>query len=186
MKLLLILTVILILSPPAVAQNSENRVAEALGGDYIGGNKIVGESPAGYEDFLVMWVDDIGICRKDVPVNRRENLLPDRSGRIAVCGRVVFKGWRYPQGGSDSDGKYLSYEFKEAYLIERKGGPVRLAFDTKAVNGVSYHFEGVYLQNRNNQSGDGGAHLEGKGRKLQNGRKITETTLRFSPYIIIE
>ena len=186
MRLLLILTAILILSPSAVAQTPGSRVADALGGGYIGGHRIAGKPPNGYDDFLVMWVDDIGICRKGIPVNRKENLLPDLGGRIAVCGRVVFKGWRYPQGVSDSDGKYLSYEFNKAYLIEHKAEPVRLAFDTKAVDGVSYHFEGVYSEHRKDQPGDGRVHLEGKMSKLHKGRKVAETTLRFSPYAIIE
>ena len=60
--------------------------------------------------------------------------------------RVVFKGFQYPQGGSDADGKYLSYEFNEAYLKDQER-PVRLVFNTNDVDGVRYHFEGAFTEN---------------------------------------
>jgi hypothetical protein len=104
----------LLLSSLANSQTHSSRVADALGRGYIGGNKIAGKHPKFYQQLLVMWVDQIDTCRRAVPVNRREDFLPDASGRISVCGRVVFKDWRYPQGDSNSDGKYRSYEFKEA------------------------------------------------------------------------
>ena len=186
MRLVTVLTTMLLLSSLAESQTHSSRVAGALGHGYIGGNKIAGKHPKGYQQFLVMWVDEIGICRRDVPVNRRENFVPDASGRISVCGRVVFKDWRYLHGDSDSDGKYRSYEFKEAYLIDLGEGPVRLAFDARELDGVGYHFEGIYLEKGNAQPDEGSIHLEGEMSKFQRGRKVSQAKLRFSPYWIIE
>jgi hypothetical protein len=186
MRLLTVLTTMLLLSSLAKGQTNNSRVPDALGYGYIGGNQIAGKHPKCYQDFLVMWVDRIGICRRDAAVNRRQNLLPGASGRISVCGRVVFKGWRYPQGDTDSDGKYRSYEFKEAYLIDLGEEPVRLVFDTRELDGVGYHFEGVYLEKRRVQSDDESIHLEGEMTKFLSGRKVSQAKLHFSPYRIIE
>lgn len=73
-----------------------------------------------------MWVDDPGICRRGLQVNNRQNFLPNAEGKIAVCGRVVFQGKNFSKGDSGADGKYLSYEFKEAYLVDSRGAPMRL------------------------------------------------------------
>ena len=168
---------------PASGQTPATRVADLVGGKYVSGNIITGPPPAGYERFLVMWVDDPGICRRDVHVNLRENFLPDAAGRIAICGRVVFQGKNFPQGGSVADGKYLSYEFKDAHLIDLKGTPVRLEFITRTVEGVYYRFHGTYLEHQNATEG---MYLEGNMTKFVNGQRVSENKLRFSRYVIME
>ena len=180
---LLIGIFILFLSLPTIAQTPGTRVADLVGGKYISGNKIAGQPPAGYKRFLVMWVDDPGICRRDLHVNTKENFLPDATGRIAICGRVVFQGKHFPKGGSVADGKYFSYEFKEAYLVDLKGTPVRLEFITRTVDGVHYRFNGTYLEPRNENQA---VYLEGNITKFANGQRLTETKLRFVPYVIME
>ena len=173
-----------------VEGHSSHRVADALGGGYIGGNKIAGDRPKGYEDFLVLWVDFNPAAFRKFPLTKQsmkqsvqESLYPDSQGRIAVGGRVVFKGLRHPQGSSTSDGEYLSFEFSEAYLIDLDARPIGLIFDTAPIDGVHYHFEGKYVDDK---TGRDGVHLEGTMRKLRNGEKLTETDLSFVPYNIIE
>jgi hypothetical protein len=119
----------------SVGESSSSRIADAYAHGYIGGNEIVGEPPEGYGDLLVLWVDqctDRLIAKKQT--KDRHDL--DSSVTMPVCGRVVFKGLRYPQGGRDADGKYLSYEFNWAYLKDQER-PVRLVFDTNDVDGVT-------------------------------------------------
>lgn len=179
MKGLSILILTLMLSSPAIAQTSGHRVADAVGGNFIGGNKIVGDLPKGYEDFLMLWVDYKVPKGYDVSSNDayRPLLIPDKEGKIAVGGRVVFKG---------KASKYLSYEYKSASLIERANEPIRLIFDTEVVEGVSYHFEGTYLGRKGNSSTGNNVQLGGKMTKLVNGQRVAEHTMRFSPYIILE
>jgi len=182
MKLFIYIAALWILSLTA-AQTPATRVADLVGGKYIGGNKLTGQAPSGYEKFLVMWVDDPGICRPDLHVNYRQNYLPDPAGRISICGRVVFQGIKFPKGDSVADGKYLSYEFKEAYLFDLRGMPVRLQFVTQTIAGVSFRFNGSYLETPNETDA---AYLEGKMSKLVNGQLESETKLRFAPFFIIE
>ena len=197
MKVLISLFPILLLIPSPSSQSlavhsqserkaTSHRIADSGGGDYISGNKIVGTSPKGYEDLLVLWVDNVCICRNVDCEGTRKNLTPDSRGRIAVCGRIVFKGWRYPQGDSDFDGKYISYEFEEACLIDIWKKPIRLIFRTKKHDGTSYRFVGSYLDPPE-ESGSGIiTHLKGKMIKLKHGKKVSETEIAFSPYQIIE
>ena len=174
---------VLCLSLPIAGQTPATRVADLVGGKYISGNKITEQTPAGFERFLVMWVDDPGICRRDVHVNIKENFLPDAAGKIAVCGRIVFQGKNFPRGGSVADGKYLTYEFKSAYLVDLKEAPVRLELITVTLDGVHYRFGGTYLEQPN---GNDAVYLEGNMTKFVNGQRVSETKLRFSPYVIIE
>lgn len=163
---------------PIEAQIPATRVADLIGGKYIAGYKISGQLPAGYEKFLVMWVDDPGICRRELQLRNRDNYLPKPDGRIAICGRVVFQGKNFPKGVSDVDGHYLCYEFKEAYLVDLKETPVRLEFVTQMVDGVNYRFNGSYLESSIEPDV---AYLEGTLTKLVNGQPVSETKLRFSP-----
>ena len=88
----LILTLMLSLWLSVAAQTPGTRVADAHGGKYFSGNKLSGETPPAFAKFLLMWVDEIGICRRDLPDSNK--FVADSNGRIAVCGRVVFKGPR--------------------------------------------------------------------------------------------
>lgn len=176
---LLIATLILC----SISQTPATRVADVLGGKYISGNKIAGQPPAGYERFLVMWVDDPGICRKDLDVRTRENYLPDTSGRIAVCGRIVFEGKNFPNGGSVADGNYLMYTFKEAYLIDLKEKPVLLEVVTQEVDGVYYRFSGTYAEHPSSTSN---VYLFGNMSRFVDGKLVSENTMGFAPFNIIE
>jgi len=111
--------------------------------------------------------------------------MPDSQGRISVAGRVVFKGPRYPDGDGMSDGRYTWYEFKDAYLVERTEEPVKLIFDTEVVNGVSYHFEGGYIE-AGTSSKEGKVHLIGLMSQIRAGNNVTATTLPFQPFQMLE
>ena len=179
MKVLSILVLTFILSSSAISQPSGRRVADSIGSNFIGGNKIAGDMPKGYEDFLMLWVDykiPQGYSLNSIDAFR-SLLIPDKGGKIVVGGRVVFKG---------KVSKYLSYEYKSASLIEKANAPIRLIFDTEIVEGVSYHFAGTYLERRGDSSVSENVHLEGVMTKRVNGQKVSENKLRFSPYIILE
>jgi hypothetical protein len=174
MKGLSILLLTMTLSLPAIAQTSGHRVADA-----IGGNKIIGDLPKGYEDFLALWVDynvpkDYHLSSVDA---YRSLLVPDKEGKIAVGGRVVFKG---------KASRYLSYEYKSALLVEKPGESIKLIFDTEVVEGVSYHFEGTYLERKKDSFAGHSLHLEGVMTRLVNGQRVAENKLRFLPYAILE
>jgi len=158
------------------------RVADSEGGKYIGGYRIAGQPAAGYQRFLVMWVDDPGICHRDLHVNTKERYLPDKSGRIAICGRVVFKGNNFPDA-SVPDREYLSYEFKEAYLIDIKEKRIRLELATETVDGVYYRFSGDYVEPPNMT---GNIYLMGNMSRFLNGQAVSLMTLGFSRYGIVE
>ena len=178
MKPLSTLVLTLILLPSVIAQTSGHRIADALR-HFIGGNKIVGDFPKGYEEFLVLWVDykvPQGYNLSSVDAFR-SLLIPDKEGKIAVGGRVVFKG---------KVSEYLSYEYKSASLIEKANEPIKLIFDAEVVEDVSYHFEGTYLEKQGDSSARENVHLEGVMTRLVNGQKVAENKLRFSPYIILE
>lgn len=150
------------------------RIADAYTHEYIGGHKIVGEPPSGYEGFLMLWVDD---CRLF-------GIKPDPNpgSTMVVCGRVVFKGPRYPKGGSAADGKYLSYEFGDAHLVYREGQEVRLVFDTLAVDHVRYHFGGVFDEIEGKGSGGEKKHLSGLMTRIVESQGTIDTKLSFSAY----
>jgi hypothetical protein len=167
-------------------QTPGRKVLNSKGRDYIGGNKIISRIPEGYEDFLLLWVDSLCICRKNVDCDDiRGNLTPDRNGRIAVCGRVVFKQPHH-QGGSDSDDEYLSYEFAEAHLIDIRGKPIQLVIRTKQRDGISYRFIGEYFEKPQTDVEGSRIHMKGKMTKLKDQRLISKTEIAFTPYNIIE
>jgi hypothetical protein len=179
MKALSSLVLTLLLASSVVMQTAGRRVADLRGRNLIGGNKIVGNLPKGYEDFSTLWVEYKAPpgYKTNSDDDYNELLIPDKEGKMAVGGHMVFKG-----KGSE----YLSYEYKTAFLIEKANEPIRLIFDTEVVEGVHYHFEGVFLERKADGSAQDNAHLEGSMTKFLNGKKVSENRLRFSPFIIME
>jgi hypothetical protein len=164
-----------------------HKVMTAEAGNCFGGNKIAGTPPKEYEGLLVFWIEHICICRRDVGCEEKRNLEPDANGRIAVCGRVVFKGSAYPQGDSDSDGKYLTYEFAQAHLTDIKGKPIQLIFRTKQRDGVSYRFTGRYLGKSQAGASADRIQLVGTMTKLKSEKRVSRAAaLAFAPYNIKE
>jgi len=150
----------------------QHRVASAMV-PYIGGNKVAASPPKGYEDLLTLWVDIKS--PKGYRGEYAKLLVPDSSGVIPVRGRLVFRGQ-----GSD----YQNFEFRVGSLIERSGQPIRLVFNTKALDGASYSFRGIYTQSQ--QLSDRPISLEGEIRKFVHGRQTSKTMIRFVPFNIKE
>jgi hypothetical protein len=177
--LLVILTVHVSMHPPAMQRQAATLKASASESDTcLSGYKIAGTIPKGYEDFLMLWVDDPCICQKEIACdNVKTTLAPDAGGKVRVCGRVVFKGSRYPQGDNNSDGKYLSYEFAEARLAVAEDKLPQLIFSTRQHDGISYKFAGRY-------SAD--FQLNGTMIRLKDGKRVSKIKIAFTQYRIIE
>src|SRR4051794_8793173 len=101
MQMLLMLFAILVPVMPAISKSpipvcgqkqasKKYRVADGMI-PYIGGSKLYGSPPEGYEDLLALWVDDRS-QRGFLGRNYRRYLIPDKNGMIPVLGRLVFKG----------------------------------------------------------------------------------------------
>jgi hypothetical protein len=152
--------------------NSKYRVA-SKGTPYLSGNRVNGEQPEPFKDFVLFWVE------AKVPNNYEGDYLdllkPDAQGRIPINGRVTIKCDSCSRGREN-------YFFKTAALIEEEGRPVRLVFTTRSRNGVEYSFEGTYLDHPELAATGNYTHLRGTLTRIKDGQKVAEATLDFSPF----
>jgi len=118
-------------------------------GVYLTPYRLSERPPNGLEEFDSFYLERLPGQEQEIRVNRQGDV---------------------PIGGSLHT-KTADYKFKAARLIKGKNGYERLTFTTMGANGISYKFDGSYLENGRQVNGQY-ITLTGVLMKLKRGRRV--------------
>jgi hypothetical protein len=133
------------------------------------------EHPAGTEDYYLFDGDFYIVNDRPEAFEDFEALFIETGDFFAATKNKDDFLAAEPTGFIFTDRKY---NFKTISLGNKK-----LSFETEAVDGISYKFNGSYIEDELTQEGDYAAHslIEGILTKLRNGKKIAEMKAKFAP-----